>query len=72
MSAWIAEAIEHKLRTRDLAALVAEWEAESGQPVTEEELARAKAFWQGTDPDDLRVLAASMPGMVPILDLRQL
>jgi len=48
VSAWIAEAIEHKLRTRGLAALVAEWEAESGQPVTEEELARAKAFWQGS------------------------
>ena len=48
VSAWIAEAIEWKLRNRGLAALVAEWEAESGQPVTEAELERAEAFWQGS------------------------
>ena len=47
VSAWIAEAIDHKLRNRGLAALVAEWETESGRPVTEEERERAKAFWPG-------------------------
>jgi hypothetical protein len=47
VSAWIAEAIEHKLRNRGLAVLVAEWEAESG-PITDEERERAKAFWRGS------------------------
>ena len=61
LSTWIAQIVEHEARIQAGLAAMREWDAEEG-PLTEEELAEAKAVWAKADAEAHARAARKKPG----------